>query len=81
MKRTTLKLDEPLLRRLKQRAAAEGTSLQALANRLLRLALAKQERPPYTLSLTGWEATARPGADILDRDALFDLMDREGGGR
>jgi plasmid stability protein len=74
MKRTTLKLDEGLLRLLKQRAAAEGRSLQDLANQLLRRGLARQEQPPYTLSLAGWDATLQPGVDLLDRDALFDLM-------
>ena len=75
MKRTTLKLDESLLRRLKQQAAAEGRSLQDVANQLLRRALAHHDREPYSLVLTGWEATAQPGVDLLDRDALFDLMD------
>lgn len=69
-----MKLDEGLLRRLKQQAAAEGRSLQDVVNQLLRRALATQTRPPYTLSLSGWEAAAQPGVDILDRDALFDLM-------
>jgi plasmid stability protein len=75
MKRTTLKLDETVLRRLKQQAAAEGRSLQDVANQLLRLALVRQERPAYTLEMTGWEATVQPGVDLLDRDALFDVMD------
>jgi len=75
MKRTTLKLDEALLRRLKQQAAAEGRSLQDLANQLLRRALAHQDREPYNLALTGWDASAQAGVDLLDRDALFDLMD------
>ena len=74
MKRTTLKLDESVLRRLKQQAAAEGRTLQDLANQLLRRALATQDRPPYSLSLRGWEATPQPGVDLLDRDTLFDLM-------
>ncbi len=74
MKRTTLKLDESVLRRLKQQAAAEGRTLQDLANQLLRRGLATQDRHPYTLELRGWEATPQPGVDILDRDALFDLM-------
>ncbi len=74
MKRTTLKLDESVLRRLKQQAAAEGRTLQDLANQLLRRGLATQDRHPYTLELGGWEATLQPGVDILDRDALFDLM-------
>lgn len=75
MKRTTLKLDDGVLRRLKQRAAAEGRTLQDLANQLLRRGLSEQDRKPYTLRLTGWEATPQPGVDVLDRDTLFDLMD------
>jgi plasmid stability protein len=75
MKRTTLKLEESLLRRLKQMAASEGRSLQDVANQLLRRALATKDRQPYTLSLSGWEAAPQPGVDVLDRDALFDLMD------
>lgn len=74
MKRTTLKIDAPLLRQLKQRAAAEGRSLQDLANQLLRQGMAAHHRPPFTLSLAGWDAQPQPGVDILDRDALFDLM-------
>ncbi|HEX9563625.1 MAG TPA: hypothetical protein VF981_06630 [Gemmatimonadaceae bacterium] len=74
MKRTTLKIDEGVLRRLKQRAAAEGISLQDLANQLLRRGLATPDRTPYTLTLKGWKATAQPGVDILDRDTLFDVM-------
>ena len=74
MKRTTLKLEESVLRRLKQQAAAEGRSLQDLANQLLRRALASRERVPYQLVLSGWDATEQPGVDILDRDKLFDLL-------
>lgn len=75
MKRTTLKIDDSVLRQLKQRAAAEGRTLQDVANQLLRRALASQEREPYTLEITGWEADVQPGVDLLDRDKLFDLMD------
>lgn len=74
MKRTTLKLDDALLRRLKQRAAAEGRSMQELANQLLRRALADTPRQSYTFKWAGWEAVTQPGVDLLDRDKLFDLM-------
>lgn len=75
MKRTTLKIDESVLRRLKQRAAAEGTSLQDLANQLLRRGLTSPARVPYTLAMKGWKAVSQPGVDVLDRDSLFDVMD------
>lgn len=62
--------------RLKARAAAEGRSMQDLANELLRDGLARREGPgDYDLRLEGWRAETQPGVDLLDRDKLFDLMD------
>lgn len=60
MRRTTLKIDDSVLRQLKQRAAAEGRTLQDVANQLLRRALAAQEREPSTLVMKGWEAEVQP---------------------
>jgi plasmid stability protein len=76
MARTTLKMPPDLLRRLKERAAREGRSMQDLANELLREGLDRLLDPvPFTLELEGWEAATQPGVDLLDRDKLFDLMD------
>ena len=76
MKRTTVALDEALLRQLKKLAAAEGRTLQAVTNDLLRQALAAAPaRGPYAFGVRGWDAIEQPGVDILDRDKLFDLMD------
>ncbi len=77
MKRTTLALEEDLKRRLKEKAAREGSTFQEVANRLLRQGLAREERQqPYELRLDGWTAETQPGVDVLDRDSLFDLMAR-----
>jgi len=75
MKRTTLKIEDAVLRKLKKQAAEEGRSFQDVANRLLRRGLASSGPTNYKLVLKGWAATLQPGADILDRDKLFDLMD------
>ena len=76
MNRTTLKMEADLLKRLKERAAREGRSMQDLANELLRDGLRRREGPgSYELHLQGWEAQEQPGVDLLDRDKLFDLMD------
>ncbi len=76
MKRTTRALDEDLLRELKARAARQGRTLQAVANELLRQAVARPEGTrPFRLELSGWQAKTQPGVDLLDRDKLFDLMD------
>ena len=75
MKRTTLTLDEDLLKTLKASAGRRGITLASLVNELLRQALATQaRRQGYALKLEGWDAQLQPGVDILDRDKLFDLM-------
>lgn len=75
MARTTLKLDEDLLRRLKEKAAREGRTLQALANDLLRHGLVEPPRREYRLEIQTWKGELQPGADLFDRDTLFDLME------
>jgi Ribbon-helix-helix protein, copG family len=74
--RTTLAIDDDLLKRMKEMAAREGMTLQGVVNDLLRQALA-QQRPKSKprLVLRGWEAVERPGVDLLDHDKLFDVLD------
>jgi plasmid stability protein len=74
MKRTTLALDDDLLRALKRRAAEEGTTLQAVVNDVLRQAIAAPRKGKFKLRLRGWSATLQAGVDLADRDKLFDLM-------
>lgn len=76
MARTTLAIDDDLLRRLKEKSARESRTLQDVANELLRQALAKpSSRKRIRIQLRGWSAVQQPGVDLLDRDKLFDLMD------
>jgi plasmid stability protein len=74
--RTTLAIDDDLLKRMKERAAHEGRTLQGVANDLLRQALVQQRQSSKPkLVLRGWKASEQPGVDLFDRDKLFDLMD------
>ena len=77
MTRTTLAIDDDLLKRLKEKAAREGRTLQETANDLLKQALYSppRSRTRTKLVLRGWKAKTREGVDLLDRDKLFDLMD------
>ena len=77
MARTTLVLDDNLFRQMKKKAADEGRSLQAVANELIRRGLTARANDNYRLQLQGWNAELQPGVDILDRNSLFDAMDRE----
>ncbi len=74
MARTTINLDPQLLRQLRRRAAAEGRSLQAVVNDVLRQGLGTRREQPFTLTLKPWKTTVQPGVDLADRDSLFDLM-------
>lgn len=75
MARTTLDIDDRILRTLKAKAAAEGRTLQAVVNEYLKRAAAQPNGPRFHLHLKGWRADPQPGVDLFDRDTLFDLMD------
>lgn len=71
MGRTTLRIDDELLRRLRGRAADEGRSLQDVTNETLRRGLEARPSPSdYRLELDGWEArlresSGRPPAELI----------------
>ena len=77
MPRTTLAIEDRLLRRLKEKAVREGRTLQETANDLLRQSLdMRPQRLDYRLKLEGWDAAELPGVDLLDRDKLSDILDK-----
>ncbi len=75
--RTTIRLDDSLLTAAKQHAAAEGTTLTAVIEDALRVALARRPIPPAERSeLPVFHGRGpMPGVDIDDSAALRDLMD------
>jgi putative antitoxin of VapBC-like toxin-antitoxin system len=75
--RTTIRLDDELLRDAKRVAVERGTTLTAVIEDALRRALAPAEagrREPFTM-LTYRGDGLRPGVDLDDTAALLDLMD------
>jgi Arc/MetJ family transcription regulator len=77
--KTTLDMDDELLRKAKQQAAAAGISLRTFVEDALRARLLPQAptRSRFKLKLTVVEGDRPPAVDIADRDALYDLMERE----
>ena len=75
MSRTTLDIDDRLLRELKAQAAREGRTLQSVVNERLKRPSAPSRHAPFRLVVKGWTADCRAGVNLFDRDALFDLMD------
>lgn len=54
----------------RQQPASESDRQSKIGNRQSTM------NQPYRLELRGWKASVLPGVDLLDRDALFDLMHR-----
>lgn len=77
--KTTVELDDALLRLAKQRAAEAGIPLRALIEDALRARLVPSPGRPtkFKLALPIVAGTAPPAVDIADRDALYDLMERD----
>jgi len=78
--RTTLNLDDELLRTLKKRAAETGRTMtemieEALREMLARPSLEREEREFEWVTVNG---EGRPGIDISDRDFLLDVMEGRG---
>ena len=76
--KTTLDMDDDLMRRAKREAAAAGVTLRTFVEDALRARLlpAGVTREPFTLQLPVVEGVRQPAIDIADRDALYDLMER-----
>jgi hypothetical protein len=75
--RTTIDLNDALMRKAKQRAARDGTTLRELVEAALRRYLAGggPAREGYSLEWRVESGELLPGVRIEDRDALFDIMD------
>lgn len=74
--RTTIDIDDPILKDLKRLQKREGKSLGRLVSDMLAQSLAAPHRAPAAPSAFKW--TVRPmGArlDLADKDALFDALD------
>lgn len=77
--KTTLNVNDEILRRAKAHAMREGMTLTRLVEDSLRVRLMaqRQEKKPFKLNLLSVEGTRPPNVDIFDREALYDVLDRQ----
>lgn len=74
--RTTLDLDDHLLREAKKLAAERGQTLTSFVEDALRDAVqGTGDAEPFRLRWKTVRGTGRPRVDPADRDALYDLME------
>jgi len=80
--RTTIRLDDELLTRAKRAALERGTTLTAVIEDALRMALAPgMPAPRDAKPLPSFKGDGlRPGVDLDDSASLLDLMDEPGAG-
>jgi predicted transcriptional regulator len=75
--RTTLNLDDELMRRLKRRAAETGRTMTELMEEAIREMLARSSSPAEEREFR-WvtvKGRVQSGIDITDRDSLLDAME------
>jgi hypothetical protein len=76
--KTTIDIDDEVLRLAKQRAAAAGIPLRAYIEEALRARLLPRPRgrDKFKLELPIVRGKGPPAVDVADRNALYDLMER-----
>ena len=77
--KTTLDLDDALLRTAKERAAATGRTLTGMVEAGLREVLRADQAPRgrHRLKWIVAEGGPLPGVDVADRDALYGRMEED----
>jgi predicted transcriptional regulator len=75
--RTTLNLEDDLMRRVKQRARETGSTITEIVENALRAAVAGKAPAAIRFSLRWTPVSGRtlPGIDLADRDSLNEAMD------
>lgn len=75
--RTTLDLDDRLLKSAKKLAAEEGKTLTAVVEEALQLRLEPPRKAgkPFKLNLLVLPGDIAPGVDFADRNTLYDILD------
>lgn len=76
--KTTLNLNDRILRQAKLRAAKDGITLTRFVEDALRaqLKVASNHDRPFRLRLKTVEGDRPPNVDICDRDALYGVIDQ-----
>ena len=73
--KTTLNLDDELLRRAKRLAAERGVTLTSIFEEALRRLVDAKPKAGFRLRWTVVNDAAPPAVDPADRDALYEVME------
>lgn len=81
MTRTTVRLPEPLMLRVKEEVSRSGKTLTTLIEEGLRMALSKSDRPPterpkYTFQRNSEQGLPQSGINLNNNSQVADAMER-----
>jgi hypothetical protein len=76
--RTTLNIQDDLMRRVKKHASETGATITEVVEQALRAAVAGQapRKNRYTFVWKPVPGRTLPGIDLADRDSLYEVMER-----
>lgn len=76
--RTTLNIQDDLMRRVRRRAAETGATITEVVEEALRASVAGQapRKGRYTFAWSPVSGRTHPGIDLADRDSLYEAMER-----
>lgn len=72
--KTTLTIDDEVMRRVKERAARDGTTMSEVVETALRRLLDEPPKPRTPITIRQFDMGPFP-VDISDRNALYDFLD------
>jgi len=75
--RTTLDIDDPILREVKAIHQKEGRSMGAVVSELLADALARRRTPPRKPSFRWTSRPMNALVDLADKDAMYAALDAD----
>jgi len=76
--RTTIDIDDPILKEVKKLQKTEGKSLGRLVSDLLALALRERKPARQKPKTSGWISKSMgTRIDLSDKEALYSAMDRQ----
>ena len=76
--RTTVDIDDPILKELKRMQRRVGKSLGRLISDLLAVSLANSRKPPKPPVFAWTTKPMAPRIDLADKHAVYDAMDDQG---
>jgi hypothetical protein len=77
MSRTTINIDDPILKEIKDLQKKEGRAMGKIVSQLLSEALARRKTPGEAPKLTWVSRPMHARLDLADKDAIYAVLDRD----